>query len=107
MECLWCDEPTEDGKKLCPECDAINSGPVFHCKVNLDHLPTLGDCCAECQRQREAEERRAAANAPIIAQLESIRAQHIEDFEKPWPGMEFAKGHFGMMLDRALAELKG
>jgi hypothetical protein len=41
-----------------------------------------------------------------ILSLQQIRANHVRDFHKSWPGMEFGKAHFGMMIDGALAELK-
>ncbi|HTQ47489.1 MAG TPA: hypothetical protein VMI75_32255 [Polyangiaceae bacterium] len=70
-------------------------------------MPILGHSCAECDYIAQARARRAAVNAPIIVSLERIRARHIAEWSKPWPGLEFGKAHFGMMLDQAIAELKG
>lgn len=105
MDCLWCCDPTEGGAKLCPTCDAVNRHPLFHCQAGLGHLPTLGPSCAECEHDEREIARRRERNAPIIAQLEAIRARHISELGKPWPGCEFGKGHVGMMLDRAIADL--
>lgn len=34
--------------------------------------------------------------------LTQIRANLIRDWNKPWPGMEFGKGHLGMAINKAL-----
>jgi hypothetical protein len=107
MECLWCDTPTVNGDKLCPTCRAANDHPPFHCPKPGHEVPTLGPSCFNCDIEQEARERRDKINAPIIASLEAIRAQHIRDFHKPWPGCEFGKAIIGMSIDGALAELKG
>jgi hypothetical protein len=106
-ECLWCDAPTLGNDKLCPECLAVNNGPVFHCDKPRHTIPSLGTSCVECDREREHAERVRARNAPHLAQLAEIRAQHIRDFNKPWPGLEFGKAHFGQMLDAAIRKLGG
>jgi hypothetical protein len=105
-ECLWCDDPTEG--KLCAGCRKVHDHPLFYCQVNPKHTPTLGDSCAECDfiAQAQAKARRAAVNAPIIEQLKAIRAQHVREWHKPWPGVEFGKALFGMMLDKAIEELE-
>ena len=54
--------------------------------------------------RREAEEARRLES---IGQLEAIRAQHVRDFDKPWPGAEHGKALVGMGIDAALADLKG
>jgi hypothetical protein len=41
----------------------------------------------------------------MIAQLLQIRAGLIQDWNKPWPGMNFAKGMLGQSIDAVLAEL--
>jgi len=103
--CLWCDGPTVE--KLCVECRAVNDHPLFYCKVNARHtVPTLGSSCAECDMIAEMKARRAAKNAPIIESLRAIRAQHVQNFAERWPGLEFAKAMFGMMLDGAIEELE-
>jgi len=104
-ECLWCDAPTDE--KLCPTCRAAHDHPLHYCAVNPKHLPTHGDECAECQWNAAAKARAQAINAPIIASLKRIRAQHIAEWAKPWPGLEFGKAHFGMMLDSAIKRLEG
>jgi hypothetical protein len=111
-ECLWCDAPTEG--KLCQQCNTcphcctpITDHPLFHCQDprHRHTVPTLGHSCAECDNIAEAKARRAAVNAPIIASLRAIRAQHVRDFHTTrWPGMEFGKAMFG--IDGALKELE-
>lgn len=110
-ECLWCCVPCEG--KVCPGCNTcphccipITDHPLFHCQDPRHTVPTVGHSCFECCIIAEAKARRAAANAPIIASLRAIRAQHIKDWHRPWPGMEFGKGMFGMMLDSAIKELE-
>ena len=111
--CLWCDAPCEG--KLCPQCNTcphcttpIAEHPLYRCTADARHtVPILGHSCAECDYIAQARARRAAVNAPIIVSLERIRARHIAEWSKPWPGLEFGKAHFGMMLDQAIAELKG
>lgn len=102
-ECLWCDAPTEE--KLCPECRAVNDHPPYHCTVDARHLPTLGDSCAECFYIAEAKARRAVVNAPIIESLRAIKARHVAEWDRPWPGLEFAKGLLWEMLNRAIDDL--
>lgn len=55
--------------------------------------------------------RRAAQeqeHARSLAQLQKIRADLVTEIRshKRWPGMEFAKGHLGRMIDGAIADLK-
>lgn len=52
------------------------------------------------QEAREDNDRR------MLAQLEGIRANHVRDLYKPWPGAEFGKGHVGKALDGAIQEVK-
>jgi hypothetical protein len=101
-DCLWCDVPTGSADVLCLPCRAINDHPLYHCTVDLRHLPTLGDSCAECDYRA----RNVARNAPRIAEMKAIRAQHVADFHKAWPGMEYGKVLFGRMLDGAIKELE-
>ncbi len=103
--CLWCDVPCENDV-LCPEHRAVNDHPLFHCKVDPTHLPTLGPSCCTCDLWAQADARRAAENAPLIAQLKAIRAKHIAEWNVPWPGVEHGKGFFGQMLDGAIKKLE-
>jgi len=75
--CLWCDDPTGSEDKLCPGCRAVHDHPPFHCTVPGHTIPTLGPCCAECESIRLAEERRAAANAPLIEELKASRRRLV------------------------------
>ena len=101
--CLWCDAPTEE--RLCPSCRAVNDHPLFHCAVNTRHTPTLGDHCAECAWIAEAKTRSETINASILDALRSIRARHIAEWHHPWPGLEFGKAAFGMMVDAAIRDV--
>ena len=110
--CLWCDAPCEgklcEACNTCPHCTTpIADHPLHHCAADPRHtVPTLGHSCAECDDIAAQKARRAAVNAPIIASLRAIRARHVAEWYRPWPGLEFAKAHFGMMLDGAIADLK-
>lgn len=58
----------------------------------------LGDLPSRRESQRLAKEK-------SLESLKVIREKHIENFDKPWPGCEFGKGHFGMMLDKTIKDL--
>jgi hypothetical protein len=110
MICLWCDAPFPEREnalhpKICLACCG-GVDMLTHCDKPGHALPTIGPVCAECEREAEVRARRIARNAPKLAQLREIRAQHVRDFNKPWPGLEFGKAHFGMMLDSAIAALE-
>ena len=66
-------------------------------------------CCRPIDGLGELPSRKTAqdiARHRAVADLKAIRAQHIRDFNKPWPGCEFGKAHFGMMVDAAIYELE-
>ena len=108
MLCPWCDKVVlAEGQKLCATCGEGYRYPPTVCTVNPRHIPTLADACAECTLEREAAERRAARNAPLIEQLQAIRLAHGREINKPWPGAEFGKTLVGGMLDEALRDLGG
>lgn len=70
-------------------------------------LPPELQLCDECQRSCDEPEQPPAPK-PIDPHVESLRrilVQHIRDFNKPWPNMEFAKSMFGNMVLGALEEL--
>jgi hypothetical protein len=50
------------------------------------------------------EEARKVAREESVCTLREIRAQHVRDFHKAWPGAEFGKAHFGMMVDGAIGD---
>ena len=52
------------------------------------------------------EEAQDYAARTSLRQLTQIRAQHVEDFRKPWHGAEFGKALFGRALDRAIENVK-
>lgn len=56
------------------------------------------------QLPSRAEARKVARNK-ARSQLRAIRAQHVRDFNEPWPGAEFAKTIIGRAIDGALADL--
>jgi hypothetical protein len=47
------------------------------------------------------------ADRERLRSLRMIREQHIQEFHKPWPGMEFGKAHFGQMIDAVLGDIDG
>lgn len=47
----------------------------------------------------------AAARHETIKSLRAIRAQHVADFHKPWPGAEHGKAILGRAIDAALEEV--
>jgi hypothetical protein len=103
-ECLWCDAPCEG--PLCAPCKAANEHPPTYCKKPGHELPTLGPVCAACENEAHTKARRVARNTASLASLRAIRAQHVADFNKPWPGLEHGKALFGMMLDGAISDLE-
>jgi len=52
----------------------------------------------------DSAEARKIGRAAAHSQLKAIRAQHIRDFHKPWPGAEFAKVLIGRAIDQAIEE---
>jgi hypothetical protein len=109
--CLWCDAsfPARENAlhpQICLDCCG-GVDMLTHCGDNPKHaIPTVGPKCFECEHEAEVRARRVARNAPFLAQLREIRAQHVRDFNKAWPGMNFGKAHFGMMLDGAISALE-
>ena len=78
---------------------AYDGRECWHASHGCRPIADLGDLPS-----RRAAQRRADARA--LTSLKEIRAQHVRDFDKPWPGCEFGKGHFGMMVDGASADLE-
>ena len=85
-------------------CDALvrfdDGREVWHGSSGLRPIDGLGDLPSRKTAQDVARHR-------AVADLKAIRAQHIRDFNKPWPGCEFGKAHFGMMVDNAIRDLEG
>ncbi len=103
--CLWCDDPV-NGDVLCAPCRAVNDHPPYHCAVPGHTVPTLGPTCAACDLEVERRDRQRAANAPLLAWAMEERARFLaEDWRRPWPGMEFCKGIYGMSLDKMIRDL--
>ena len=50
---------------------------------------------------------RRAADAAALAQLRAIRAQHVADFGRPWPGSEHGKVLIGRAVDGAIDAIEG
>ena len=63
-------------------------------RLDGSSLPSRREILKESDRERKAS-------------LLKIRADHIRDWHKPWPGMEFGKAHFGQMIDAALKDIDG
>lgn len=108
--CAWCDGPFPARENaLHPHvCLACLGGAdvLTRCARPGHELPTIGPVCAVCEHEAEVRARRIERNAPHLAQLRQIRAQHVADCHQPWPGMNFGKAQFGMMLDACIAELE-
>ena len=51
-------------------------------------------------------ELRRMADEEALVQLKAIREQHIAEWNKPWPGMEFCKTLFGRNVDDAIADVR-
>jgi len=51
----------------------------------------------------KAQERNRQA---METSLEAIRAQHVKEWHKPWPGAEFGKAILGRSIDAALADVR-
>lgn len=47
------------------------------------------------------------ARVRALEDLQAIRAQHIRDFYKPWPGAEHGKAIIGQSIDGAIRALLG
>ena len=106
--CKWCDGAMEQDNQLnvCRAC-LPNPDLRYVCTVDSSHLPTIGaDYCATCRLGEEQEAARKNRNAPILEKLRAIRAQHVADFNKPWPGCEFGKTLVGQMIDKAIRDLE-
>lgn len=105
--CLWCGEPTGSEDVLCPEDRAVHDHPRFYCKVPGHTVPTLGPSCAECDQIKLNEARRAAINAPLIAELEKVMVVFMRGWHKPWPGADFGKAIVGNAIAGAIEDLGG
>ena len=57
-------------------------------------------------RQSRADARREA-DERTLATLRTVRANHIGDFNQPWPGCEFGKAIVGNALTRAIQDVEG
>lgn len=49
---------------------------------------------------------REKADAEGLTSLRRIRAQHVLEFDKPWPGAEHGKAIVGRAIDRAIKEVE-
>jgi len=49
---------------------------------------------------------RESRRGEMQASLEKIRAQHVQDWNQPWPGAEFGKAIVGRAIDAALAGVR-
>jgi hypothetical protein len=108
--CLWCDAPfpareNATHPQICLDCCG-GVDTTTYCDKPGHVLPTIGPVCATCENEKQTRARRVARNAQQLAVLREIRAQHVRDFNKAWPGMNFGKAHFGMMLDGAIGALE-
>ena len=85
-------------------CDALVRDDEGHeCWFSSAHFKPL-DGLGALPSRREARE---TARVEALKSLRSIRAQHVRDWNKPWPGAEFAKAIMGQSIDGAIAKLEG
>lgn len=105
MTCLWCDDPPAEGDVFCSFCGPHARHPPVACKINPDHLPTLGPECATCADEKRTVDLIRARNQPIIDSILAIRARHVAEFNARWPGAEHGKTIVGRSLDLALEDL--
>jgi len=86
-ECPWCG----------PHGVPVNFSLPLHLRI-----------CDECQRPDPpappAPPKRKPEEELVIEQLRGILRSHVQDFHKPWPGMEFGKTIFGNSILGALAD---
>ena len=86
-------EPLSSG--MCDTLVRIGSTEVWcasHALVPLDGYGPLPS-----RREAQEDARRGA-----LAQLQTIRCQHIRDFRVPWPGAEHGKAILGKAIDRSI-----
>jgi len=105
--CLWCDDrlPGPLAAQVCLRCAPLGN-IVHHCCAGRNHLPTFSSLsCATCDESATRLARVRAEIAPQIADLEKMISDHIRDWHKPWPGMNFAKAIVGRMFTGALDDL--
>mgnify|MGYP000316897762 CR=1 FL=1 len=108
LACIWCDEPIGGPivYRLCASCAPLGD-VTYACTAGRGHLPTFSSAtCASCDEDVARAARVRAQVAPRIAELREMRADHVRDFRKPWPGMDFAKALFGQMVDGAISDLQ-
>jgi len=88
------------GSGMCDVLVRVDDGrECWYASHGCRPIDDLGDLPS----RREAQE---YARDESLRSLKVIRAQHVRDFNKPWPGCEFGKGHFGMMVDGAVSDLE-
>ena len=71
----------------------------WHASHTLQPTDNLGPLPSK-EKVRKVERQRA------LSSLRAIRANHISDFNKPWPGCEHGKVIVGNALNGAIAELE-
>jgi len=92
-------EPLSSG--MCDTLIRFDSGrEVWHASHTLSPVGTTIPLPSRRDARKEADER-------ALASLRNIRANHVRDLHKPWPGAEFGKGIIGKALDGAIAEVEG
>jgi len=75
-----------------------DDGLCWHASHSLKPIDDLGPLPS----RREAQE---AARVQALDSLRAIRADHVANFNKPWPGCEHGKAILGRAIDGAIKEL--
>ena len=66
------------------------------------HTLKPSDGAGPLPSRREARER---ADRQLLSSLERIRQQHVDDWSRRWPGVEFGKAILGRSLDAAIQDV--
>ena len=88
------------GSALCDCLVDIDGGqPTWHGSTSLQPADDRGPLPSRHAAQ-------VAADEEALQSLQTIRAQHVADWHKPWPGCEHGKAIIGQALDGAIADVK-
>ena len=52
------------------------------------------------------QDAREVADSQALRSLKAIREQHVKDFHRPWPGLEYGKAILGKSIDGAIQEVE-
>jgi len=106
LRCLWCEDPMPGplALRICRTCAPLGD-ILYHCTAGKNHLPTFSSLsCGQCDENAARIVRVRARVEPEIESMRKMRADHIRDWNKPWPGMNFAKAIVGRMIDAVISD---